>query len=132
MLFVAVSALHLFFSYGKRIDVIPFITHEGLDNALLQSARLWAWLQIAAILKMFKFHILLIIMLEKLFGSHRDTLDAGMLALEVFPHTIKSAGRNASAYSKLFFKHPLRWASTAIDNTIKDSITSMKEYYSAK
>jgi heptaprenyl diphosphate synthase len=91
MLFLFIAATHLFFTYGTRNSVLPFTTNEGLHALAKQSLRLWCWLQTAHIFKRFKFHELFINALYRFFPNKKDTLEAGMIALEHFPEVIRIA-----------------------------------------
>jgi len=88
-LFLFVAFTNLFFSYGKRIDAIPFITEEGIIAFVKQSLRLWCWLQTVHILNRFDFHKSFIGILYRFFPNKKDTLEAGMIALEHFPEVMK-------------------------------------------
>ncbi len=92
VLFAYIACVNLFFSYGTRIDYLPFLTRDGLRLTAEQWLRLWTWLQASAILTYFGFHAVLFQTLRRLFRGHHQTLAAGMLALEYFPE-IADAGR---------------------------------------
>jgi len=85
VLFAFVACVNIFFSYGARIEGVPFLTREGLDLTIWQWLRLWTWLQVSAILSHFNFHAVMLEVLSKVFPGHRETLFAGVLALEYFP-----------------------------------------------
>jgi heptaprenyl diphosphate synthase len=85
MLFLFIAFTYLLFSYGTRIEPIPFITQEGLSSFTKQTLRLWCWLQTAHIFKKFKFHEIFMSLLHKSFPNKQDTIGAGMIALEHFP-----------------------------------------------
>jgi hypothetical protein len=85
VLFAFVACVNIFFSYGARIEGVPFLTREGLDLTIRQWLRLWTWLQVSAILSHFNFHTVMLQVLSKVFPGHRETLFAGVLALEYFP-----------------------------------------------
>jgi heptaprenyl diphosphate synthase len=88
-LFLFVAFTNLFFSYGKRIDAVPFITVDGIFAFVRQSLRLWCWLQTVHILNRFDFHKSFIGLLYRFFPNKKDTLEAGMIALEHFPEVMK-------------------------------------------
>ena len=88
-LFLFVAFTNLFFSYGKRIDAVPFITIDGIFAFVKQSLRLWCWLQTVHILNRFDFHKSFIGLLYRFFPNKKDTLEAGMIALEHFPEVMK-------------------------------------------
>jgi len=88
-LFLFVAFTNLLFTYGKRIDIIPFITEEGIIAFVKQSLRLWCWLQTVHILNRFDFHKSFINLLYRFFPNKKDTLEAGMIALEHFPEVMK-------------------------------------------
>ncbi|HUI90925.1 MAG TPA: Gx transporter family protein [Chitinivibrionales bacterium] len=85
VLFVFIACVDLFFSYGTRIEIIPFVTHEGVDATLKQWLRLWTWLQVSSILSYFNFHAVMLQTLRAIFKRHDETIFAGVLALEYFP-----------------------------------------------
>jgi heptaprenyl diphosphate synthase len=85
VLFIFIACVDLFFSYGTRIENVPFITNEGLDATLKQWLRLWTWLQVSSILSYFNFHAVMLQTLSRIFRRHQETIFAGVLALEYFP-----------------------------------------------
>ena len=89
MLFIFIAITYLFFTYGTRVEWLPFTTNEGLTAFAKQSLRLWCWLQTTHILKKFKFHELFTNALYRFFPNKSDTIEAGMTALEHFPEVIK-------------------------------------------
>ena len=89
MLFIFIAITYLFFTYGTRVEWLPFTTNEGLTAFYKQSLRLWCWLQTTHILKKFKFHELFTNALYKVFPNKSDTIEAGMTALEHFPEVIR-------------------------------------------
>jgi len=96
-LFLFVAFTNIFFSYGKRLDIIPFVTIDGLIAFVKQSLRLWCWLQTVHILNRFDFHKSFIGLLYRFFPNKRDTLEAGMIALEHFPEVIKLSKSSKSS-----------------------------------
>jgi hypothetical protein len=120
LLFIAVAALHLFFSYGKKIEQAPFLTYEGVSEAIKQTLRLWAWLQTASLFKSFKFHLVFMELMRKFFRNHDDTLYAGLLALEVFPSLTDILRKRAAGELRTAFTNPVRWARNAVELTLKD------------
>jgi heptaprenyl diphosphate synthase len=89
MLFIFIAITYLFFTYGTRVEWLPFTTNEGLLAFAKQSLRLWCWLQTTHILKRFRFHELFTSALYKIFPNKSDTIEAGMTALERFPEVIR-------------------------------------------
>jgi hypothetical protein len=99
-LFVFIALVNIFFSYGTRVDGIPFVTHEGARLTTDQWLRLWTWLQASVILARFNFHAVMLQTLRRIFRRHHETLLAGVLALEYFPAVAESSRllvRNAFA-----------------------------------
>ena len=88
-LFLFVAFTNLFFTYGKRVDLLPFVTEEGITAFVKQSLRLWCWLQTVHILNRFDFRKSFINLLYRFFPNKKDTLEAGMIALEHFPEVMK-------------------------------------------
>ncbi len=95
-IFLFIGFLHLFFSFGTRLEHIPFITSEGLQKAVIQWIRLWAWLQATHIFKRFRFHDIFFSVLGRAFPNKSSTLDAGIMALELFPETVAGAKKNSA------------------------------------
>jgi len=120
LLFAAVGALHLFFSYGKRIEYAPFLTYEGVNAAAVQWLRLWSWLQVAGVLGRFKFHTVFFFVLRFLFGSRRTTIQSGLVALEHFPAAIDAVRSKATREWSMLFRHPVRWARRAVEGAVGD------------
>ncbi len=85
VLFAFVACVNMLFSYGARIQGVPFLTREGLNLTILQWLRLWTWLQVSFILSHFNFHSVLLQALGRVFRGHRETIFAGVCALEYFP-----------------------------------------------
>ena len=85
VLFVFIACVNLFFSYGTRIENVPFVTSEGVDATVKQWLRLWTWLQVSSILSYFNFHAVMLQTLRRIFPGHQETIFAGVLALEYFP-----------------------------------------------
>jgi heptaprenyl diphosphate synthase len=92
-LFIFVAFANLIFTPGTRVEFAPFVTVEGVAAFCKQSMRLWCWLQTAHIFKRFNFHLVFISILCKLFPNQRqkETLEAGMIALERFPEAARAA-----------------------------------------
>jgi len=88
MLLVMVAAVHLFFSYGRSLPGVPFITHEGAAEAARQLLRLWTWLQLSQVLRRWGFGAWIMATMARVIPRRRDTLTAGVLALEFFPDTL--------------------------------------------
>jgi len=104
ILFLFIGCMHLFFSYGTRIEFLPFITYEGLSAFVKQSLRLWCWLQAAHIFKRFHFHELFFSALHRLFPDKSSTFEAGMIALRHFPQIVKSVkSKEKTPIAKLLF-----------------------------
>jgi heptaprenyl diphosphate synthase len=85
VLFLFVACVNVFFSYGTRVEGLPFLTREGISLTVEQWLRLWTWLQVSAILFHFRFDAVMFDALSFVFGKHHETLFAGVLALEYFP-----------------------------------------------
>jgi heptaprenyl diphosphate synthase len=98
-LFIFIACIDLFFSYGTRMERLPWFTHEGVDLTLKQWLRLWTWLQGMYILTHFNFHAVMLSALSRIFRSHHETLFAGVLALEFFP----AIAEESKAYVKKRF-----------------------------
>jgi hypothetical protein len=94
MLFIFIAVTYLFFFFVTRLDLLPFITRDGLFAFVKQSLRLWCWLQTAHIFKKFKFHVFFMSTLQKFFPGKKETLAAGMIALEHFPEIARLAKSN--------------------------------------
>ncbi|MDR0330800.1 MAG: Gx transporter family protein [Chitinispirillales bacterium] len=109
MLFLFIALTHLFFSYGTRVDIMPFmpfITNEGIAAFISQSLRLWCWLQTVHIFKRFGFHEMFIAALYRFFPNNSDTLEAGMIALEHFPEIVRFAKSSKKIKFTALLFHP--------------------------
>ena len=104
ILFLFIGFTHLFLSYGTRIEILPFITYEGLFAFVKQSLRLWCWLQAVHIFKRFHFHELFFSALRRIFPDKSSTLEAGMIALEHFPQIVRCVkSKQKTPLTKLLF-----------------------------
>lgn len=83
-LFLFIAGINLFFSYGTRIQALPFLTREGIDETLAQVFRLWTWLETSLILNRLDCNRILFSLLKKLFPHRAETLLSGLIALEHF------------------------------------------------
>jgi hypothetical protein len=106
-IFLFVAFVYLFFSYGTRINFLPVVTDEGIQQTTAQILRLWAWLQTGILLTGFHFHISFFAFLKKIFPGHKETLLAGLLALEYFPEVIRFAKSSEGRDNLNFLKSPL-------------------------
>jgi uncharacterized membrane protein len=120
MLFLFIAVTYLFFTYGTRIDLIPIITKEGLIAFAKQSLRLWCWLQTTHIFTKFGFHEIFMAAMRLFFPNKKDTLEAGMIALEHFPEIIRFAKSNKKiSVAKLCFKPRIAMAEYINDITCR-------------
>ena len=123
-LFLFVAFTNLFFTYGKRLEIIPFITEEGIMAFVKQSLRLWCWLQTVHILNRFDFHKSFIGLLYRFFPNKKDTLEAGMIALEHFPEVMKLSKSSKKFSVKRLIASP-RTVLTEYVETVAGRIASM-------
>jgi heptaprenyl diphosphate synthase len=105
-LFLFVAFTNIFFSYGRRMDILPFITVDGVAAFVKQSLRLWCWLQTVHILKRFNFHLIFISILRKIFPARKETIEAGMLALEHFPEVMRLSKASKKLPVKALITNP--------------------------
>jgi hypothetical protein len=98
LLFVFIAAVYLFLSYGRRYEQLPFLTHEGVTETVVQWLRLWTWLQLSMLLAVFRFHAVFMACLQRLFPRHTTTIEAAMLALEHLPSVIET-GKHSRRFS---------------------------------
>ncbi|MDG5814925.1 Gx transporter family protein [Chitinispirillales bacterium ANBcel5] len=96
-IFLFSGFVHLFFSYGTKVELLPFVTEEGIQQAILQWIRLWTWLHATTIFRRFKFHDIFFDLLGKVFPLKSSTLDAGLIALDFFPETLQHSGKQRGA-----------------------------------
>jgi heptaprenyl diphosphate synthase len=116
LLLAMVAAVHLFFTYGQRIPGLPLVTYEGAQESARQLLRLWTWLQLSQILKWSGFGSWTMAALERLLPRRKETLTAGLLALEYFPETLSWARSAAIPALKRLFRTPrLAFSSLAVD-----------------
>lgn len=90
-LFLFILSMYLFFSYGKRLPIVSFLTYEGLNIAGLQILRVWIWIEAGFLLTQFRFHETFFSVLGLVFRNQQSTLIAGILALESFPDLLSFA-----------------------------------------
>ncbi len=107
ILFLFIGIVYLFFSYGTRIDGIPLITHEGVNETSAQFLRLWIWLEAGLLLNYFKFHTFFFNALQLFFPAHLATLSAGLLSMEYFPEVVCFSKDNKNHKGINFFKAPV-------------------------
>jgi heptaprenyl diphosphate synthase len=124
-LFVFVAALYLFFSFGKRIEAVPLVTYEGAAATAAQWLRLWTWLELSFVFTCFRFHTVVFAALKRLFPSHRDTLYAGLLALEYFPFLISAVRRPSPSGLVRALRHPLETSQRAVRKAFRDVSDAM-------
>lgn len=104
--FLFIAFVYLFFSYGKKIHGIPFITIEGLTETGNQFLRLWFWLQTSQLLTHFKFHTFFFTLLSRAFPSSASVFNAALFALELFPDVLNFSRSKDSFKNLNFFRHP--------------------------
>jgi len=85
LLFAFVGVMYLFFSYGRSIAGISFVTYEGVRETVLQWLRLWAWLEISLVLSKLEFNRIVLAAAAGMVPFGRDTFVAALFALELFP-----------------------------------------------
>lgn len=106
LFFLFIAIIYLFFSYGRKIHGIPFITIEGLTETGNQFLRLWFWLQTSQLLTRFKFHSFFFTLLSRIFPSSASIFNASLLALELFPDVLNFS-RSKEPFKNLnFLKRP--------------------------
>ncbi|MBN1578368.1 MAG: Gx transporter family protein [Chitinispirillaceae bacterium] len=105
IMFLFISLIFLFCSYGTRIPFLPIVTYEGAAATAAQCLRLWSWLEAGLLLQKLHCHRLLFVGLKKVFPRHAETLLAGLLALEYFPDIISFA-KDREAWKELPWRRP--------------------------
>jgi len=123
-LFLFVAFTNQFFSYGKRLDILPFITIDGIIAFIKQSLRIWCWLQTVHILNKFDFHKSFIKFLYKFFPNKKETLEAGMTALEHFPEIMKFSKSSKKISLKALITDP-KAAATEYVEAVTDRIAKL-------
>jgi Predicted membrane protein len=108
LLFLCIACLQLFYSYGARIDHLPFLTREGVIIMAQQWLRLWIWLELSLVLTHFNFNRVVFKILSVLFSRHESTLHAGLLALEHFPATVSIVQSRARRHLIPLVLHPVK------------------------
>lgn len=106
MLFLFIAILHSFFTYGTKYQSIPFITHEGVQRAIVQWLRLWVWLETSFVFFHFKFHTAVLHGLQILFSAQKTTVYAGLLAAEYFPSVLEMVQKKSVMFLKLLITNP--------------------------
>ena len=132
LLFLFVACLHLFFSYGTRLQWASFVTQEGVEATIVQSLRLWSWLQMTFIFTHFKFHTVIFRILTLLFRSHRSTLYAGLMSMEDFPEVFNLARKRISMEFRPMLRHPIATSEHAISQTFYDVAGSIVRRHGAE
>ncbi len=115
-IFLIVGFIIIFFSYGKRIVFLSFVTFEGAAATAAQLLRLWSWLEAGVILYHLRCNELLFILLSRLFRRHRETLLAGLLSLEYFP-AVLSFVKSREALVGLVWRNPLQSITKIVERT---------------
>jgi uncharacterized membrane protein len=105
-LFLFILSMYLFFSYGKKLPIVSFLTYEGLNIAALQILRVWIWIEAGFLLTQFQFHRTFFSALSMVFRNQQTTLVAGLLALESFPDLLSFAKSKESISGLNFLRSP--------------------------
>jgi heptaprenyl diphosphate synthase len=106
MFFLFIALVDLFFTYGTRMPGLGTVTQEGIDSTLIQWLRLWTWLQTASIFKYFHFHVAVFKGLRRMFANRRETLYAGLLAIEYFPAVFENVRAKGRMLLSRCIRHP--------------------------
>ena len=125
LMFVFIACVHLFLSFGTKIETLPIFTYEGVHLTILQWLRLWTWLELSFILTLLNFHEVVLHLLRRLFPLHRPTIYAGVLALEYFPATIGAMQRKSKGRMARLFRHPLSGTRKGLENLYGEVIGLM-------
>jgi heptaprenyl diphosphate synthase len=128
LFFLFISIIYLFFSYGKKINGIPFITIEGLIETGNQFLRLWFWLQTSQLLTHFRFHSFFFSLLSRAFPSSASIFNASLLALEIFPDVLNFSRSKDTFRNLNFLKHPFISIKEYIDRHKKMIIDKLTNY----
>ncbi|MDO5576824.1 MAG: Gx transporter family protein, partial [Fibrobacter sp.] len=126
-IFLFIMLIYLGFSYGKRIEFLPFLTYEGVSVTVSQILRVWTWVMCGLILKKFRFNEIVYSFLKKIYPSHIETLLSGLLALEYFPEVIGYAKSKECLSGLNFLKNPsfsLNQFVTRIQNYVLSTLNS--------
>ncbi|MFW6245489.1 MAG: hypothetical protein ACOC36_06350, partial [Fibrobacterota bacterium] len=115
LIFLFIGCMHLFFSYGARLEFFPAVTREGLQSTVTQWLRLWTWLQATHVFRKFHFDKLIMETLERIFPNKGATLEAGLLALEYFPKTVQSARKSKRVQLKPLLFRPRKTLETFVE-----------------
>ncbi len=129
--FLFVALIYLFFSYGKKIHGIPFITLEGLTETGNQFLRLWFWLQTSQLLTHFKFHTFFFTLLCRAFPSSASIFNAALFALEFFPDVLNFSRSKDSFKNLNFFKRPFKSIQEYTDRHKNLIINKLNNYHNA-
>jgi heptaprenyl diphosphate synthase len=111
LLFVLIAAVYLVFSYGRRVPGFSIITYEGARETALQWLKLWTWLELSLLLSHFKFNQVFFSLLSALFPGFRNTLSAGMVALEQVPRVMETTREHRIFELRMFKQAPARLVS---------------------
>lgn len=118
LIFAAIACMNLFYTYGKVIPKLPFITYEGLFSTLTQWTRIYTWLQVTYLFLHFRSHLLIFDILKKNFPNNGSMLAAGIESIEYFPLVLDMVRKNSKYYLTTLFKSPSRVLSELLESMI--------------
>jgi heptaprenyl diphosphate synthase len=114
ILFVFIAIMNIFFSYGKAVSGIPFLTQEGLHETLIEWLRLLAWIELSVILTALDFNRIALAQIFRRSSFGKETLAASLYALELFPAFVDLLQKHARIDIKKNWKHPVKNAKDLI------------------
>lgn len=141
LLFAFVAVMYLFFSYGRTVAWLPFVTYEGIHETLRQWLRLWTWIQMSIVLTRLEFNRVVLNAAIRHMPFGRATLIASLLALELFPafvalpeslrrRTVGAAGLSGERTlerMRRVFDHPARKVAAAIERLYGDIVKLVEQ-----
>jgi uncharacterized membrane protein len=123
LLFVFVAAMDLFFSYGKTVAGIPFITADGARAALLQCLRLWTWIELSSILTRLEFNRIVLQSAARRLPFGKQTFAAAVMSFELFPAFIDLLRGSM----KINFREAVKNPRGIVDSTIKGMYSDIQK-----
>jgi heptaprenyl diphosphate synthase len=115
LLFVFIAVMYLFFSYGRAMAGIPFVTHEGVRETLLQWLRVWTWIELSTILSRLEFNRIVLRSAMKRLPFGQETFAAAILALELFPPFVDLL----KGYLRIDVREVMKNPGRVVDSTIR-------------
>lgn len=119
MIFIAIAFMNLFYSYGKVIPGLKFVTYDSVNTTITQWIRIYTWLQVTFLFLHFNTHLLIFKFFQKRFPNNTTMLAAGLESVEYFPIVLDVIRKDAVKTIKLIAKSPQIAISSLLTSIIK-------------